>query len=142
DSHAQFWDMRAPSLEAQAVAVLSNPNEMGGDLEGLLKRLRDDPEYPAIFRSIFGTGPDLASVSQALAAFERTLVSGEAPYDRYLMGDVSALNDEQIRGKSLFFEKFRCAKCHSGANFTDEKLNVRCYPATTNIVAAPLLRFK
>lgn len=142
-THGQFWDMRAASLEDQAIQVLSNPSEMGGDLTGLIARLKADPEYPRSFRAVFGRDLDLAGVSSALAAYERTLSSGyDSPYDRYMRGDVAALTESQIRGKHLFFEKFKCVSCHSGPNFTDEQLKVRCYPATTNIVATPLLRFK
>jgi cytochrome c peroxidase len=141
-THGQFWDMRAGSLEAQALAVIANPLEMGGDLDGLVRRVEADPEYQRLFHDVFGRAPDLPGVSQALAAFERTLASGEAPYDRYIAGDLTALTAAQIRGRALFFEKFKCVSCHSGPNFSDEKLNVRCYPATTNLVAVPVLRFK
>jgi cytochrome c peroxidase len=141
-THRQFWDMRAESLEAQAVAVMSSATEMGGALDAAVTRLNADAAMKARFEKVFGRQASSTTLSRALAAYESSLSAGEAPYDRYVKGDLSALTAAQVRGKDLFFNQYKCARCHSGPNFSDEKLNVRCYPFTTNLVAAPLLRFK
>jgi len=139
---AQFWDMRAESLEAQAAAVLSNPKEMGNDIAGAIARLSADRSMNAAFHSEFGGGPTLDHIAAALAAYQRTLRAPAAPYDRFLQGDRHALSDSALRGKDLFFDKFKCASCHKGGNFSDEKLNVRCYPFVANLEAIPGPKFK
>lgn len=130
----QFWDMRADSLEHQVGLVLSAENEMGAvNLDEVAERIEAVPGYQESFKDVFGEKPTPKNLAMALAAFERTLHSGEAPYDRYVAGDVGALSADAIHGKDLFFKKFRCDSCHSGPNFADEKLRVRCYPSTSNI---------
>ncbi len=140
-SQEQFWDMRAKSLEDQVAMVITDEREMAsGSLAEVAEKLNGDPFYQKMFHESFGEPATSANISSALAAYERTLASGVAPYDRYMAGEVSALSDAQIRGKDLFFKKFRCDSCHHGPNFTDEHLRVRCYPATgavTDFVAPP-----
>jgi len=129
----QFWDGRASSLEDQALAVITAHGEMDGDLQVAIAKLRDDGDYPTLFARAFGSHKiDAARISQALAAFERTLRPGLSPYDRYVAGDTQALSAAQIRGMNLF-SKFQCIACHKGPNFTDETLRPRCYPATSNL---------
>lgn len=139
---AQFWDMRARSLEEQAEAVLKNPGEMGNDIAGAIRRLNADREMKEAFHAVFGEGPSLKNIAGALAAYERTLLSPPAPYDRFLAGDLQALGPSAQRGHGLFFGKFKCASCHQGVNFTDEKLNVRCYPFVADLDTVPGPRFK
>ncbi len=141
-THSQFWDMRAASLEAQALAVLSNVNEMGNDIEGAVKRLSADAKSIAEFNQVFGEKPNAENIVAALVAYEKTLRAPAAPYDRFIKGDLAALPTNAIRGKDLFFEKFKCAGCHKGENFSDEKLNVRCYPFVANLSAVAGPRFK
>jgi cytochrome c peroxidase len=123
-SRAQFWDGRAKSLEEQALGPMMNPVEMGHpDIKSVLARLEKDPSYVADFKQAFpeanGALTDV-TLSQAIASFERTVLSGNSPYDRYQAGDKSALNDSAKRGLELFNNKANCAACHSGFNFTDE----------------------
>lgn len=141
-THGQFWDMRADSLEQQVVQVMANPSEMGNDIEGALRRLNSDAHYAQAFRELFNQPATLDNLALAIAAYERTLKAPESPYDRYVHGDTSALSPEAVTGKNLFFNKFKCASCHKGENFSDEKLNVRCYPFVPNMEAAPSKKFK
>lgn len=139
---AQFWDMRASTLEEQIQHVMINPDEMGNDVDGALARVNKDAKYRAAFKTLFGEPANLKNLSVAIAAYERTLRAPEAPYDRYLKGDHKAISESAIAGRDLFFHKFKCASCHSGDNFSDEKLNVRCYPFVANLEAIPMKKFK
>jgi cytochrome c peroxidase len=113
-----FWDGRRGSLEEQAADPLVNPAEHGlGNYEELLARVRADAAYAAGFRAAFGAAPEsirLEHVVKALAAFQRTLVAGDSPFDRYRYGgDPSALSDAQVRGLGLFEGRARCTACHT-----------------------------
>lgn len=120
----QFWDGRATSLEDQIVGPLFNPIEMGIDEKILVERLRNDLVYPSLFREAFGSEINLDGVVKAIASFERTLVSGGSPFDRYEWnGEESALSDSGKRGLELFRGKARCSLCHIGVNFTDERFH-------------------
>ncbi len=141
-TRGQFWDMRVGSLEAQALAVLANVNEMGNDLEGAVKRLNADPRSLSNFSKVFNQKPNPENLVAALVAYEHTLRAPPAPYDRFVQGDLAALSEDAQRGKHLFFDKFKCAGCHKGENFSDEKLNVRCYPFVANLSAIAGPRFK
>ena len=111
---SQFWDGRAGSLEEQARMPLTNPDEMGNESnEQVIARLAAIPEYEKGFREAFGSAPSIDSFSKAIASFERSLVSGNSPLDRYLAGDVNALSDSARNGLMLFRSKARCGVCHS-----------------------------
>ena len=117
----QFWDGRSDTLESQAVGPLLNPNEMGINEELLIKRLKSDVEYQMLFQEVFDSAPTLENVSQAIAAFERTLLSETVPFDRYEWnGEKNALSASAKQGLVLFRGKARCSICHIGTNFTDE----------------------
>lgn len=118
-----FWDGRAASLEEQALGPLFNPIEMGMASPAQVEdRLRADPTYGPAFAAAFGdTDPRLDRAAQAIAAYERTLVSADSPYDRFVAGDPSALDDAQKRGLWLF-DSLGCAACHSGPNFSGASL--------------------
>uniref|UniRef100_A0A7C4QIU4 C-type cytochrome n=1 Tax=Schlesneria paludicola TaxID=360056 RepID=A0A7C4QIU4_9PLAN len=115
----QFWDGRARSLEEQALGPIQNPIEMKMTLEGVVERLNGIPGYKEQFQKVFGTDVTAEGIARAIAAFERTILSGNAPYDRFKAGDQSALSAEAQRGMKLFFGKARCSACHSGPNFSD-----------------------
>ncbi len=114
---SQFWDGRADSLEAQAVGPVGNPIEMGHSMTGVVERFSKIPAYVERFQKVFGTGVTEKGFAQAVAAFERTVLSGDAPYDRYQAGDKNALDDAQKRGLELF-EK-HCAMCHKPPLFSN-----------------------
>lgn len=118
-SLAQFWDGRAATLEEQAKGPIENPVEMGNTHRAVVDTLSAKPGYRAMFANAFGSeGLDIERVAMAIACFERTVLSGNSPYDRYKRGVKAALTDEQVRGMSLFFDKASCDHCHQGVNFT------------------------
>jgi len=109
-----FWDGRADSLEAQALEPLVNADEMGNTShDQVVRRLNAIPEYNRQFNAVFGSNIRIDLLSKAIAAYERTLASANAPYDRFLAGDRSALNDAAQRGLALFRGRARCSVCHS-----------------------------
>jgi cytochrome c peroxidase len=125
-STLQFWDGRAASLEEQAKGPIANPLEMTADKDGkaaheaAVGRLRAIAGYRQLFKKVFGTEQfDIDQVAKAIATYERTVFSGNAPYDRFKAGDKKALTAEQVRGMSVFFQKAACDSCHLGFNFTD-----------------------
>lgn len=109
-----FWDGRADSLEDQAKQPLINADEMGNEshLE-VVKRISAIPEYADQFQRVFGTAVTIADLAKAIAAYERTLVSGNSPFDRFLAGDRTALNETAQRGFNLFRGRARCTVCHN-----------------------------
>jgi len=116
----QFWDGRAATLEEQAKGPIANPIEMGYTHEACVACLRGIPGYRKLFKDVFGTEEfTIDHVAKAIATFERTVYSGNAPFDRYKAGDKKAMSAEQIRGMDVFFNKAKCDSCHFGVNFTD-----------------------
>jgi cytochrome c peroxidase len=109
-----FWDGRAASLEEQSTLPILNPIEMGQkDPKDVVAKLSAMPKFVEAFQQVFGRPVNWEDLGKALAAFERTRLSTEAPFDRYLHGDQKALNASQLRGWALFTGKARCASCHS-----------------------------
>jgi cytochrome c peroxidase len=118
-SMAQFWDGRAASLEQQAKGPMANPLEMGHTHEALVSRLQTISGYRVLFAKVYGTEDiNIDQVAKAIATFERTVLSGNSPYDRYKKGDKKAMTPQQVRGMSVFFDKAKCDSCHEGVNFT------------------------
>jgi cytochrome c peroxidase len=118
-SSVQFWDGRAASLEEQAKGPVTNPIEMGmGELEEAMNRVRDIPGYRPYFEKAFGTDEPMTvdNAARAVAAYERTLITPNSPYDRYVKGDKKALTAQQVRGMDTF-ASVGCNTCHSGAAF-------------------------
>lgn len=127
-----FWDGRSPSLEDQALHPFVNPVEMGlENHDPILDIVRSDPDYVKAFEEVFGkTGDEITitEVTRAIAAFERTKISGDSPFDRYyFQGDESALTDAQKRGFEIFVNEGRCVSCHlieqTQALFTDNRFH-------------------
>ncbi len=110
----QFWDGRAPSLEEQAKLPILNPIEMGQkDGSTVVAKIAAIQVYADEFKSVFGRPINYDDLGRAIAAFERTLISSEAPIDRFLRGDNTALTAEQRRGWTVFNGKGRCNGCHA-----------------------------
>ena len=111
----QFWDGRASSLEEQAKSPLVSPAEMGlKDFAAVEARVSAVAEYRRRFRQVFGNqGVTIDTISKAIAAFERTQLSGNSPFDRFTAGDKTAISDAQKRGWELFRGKAGCIECHS-----------------------------
>jgi cytochrome c peroxidase len=129
---SMFWDGRSPSLEDQSQHPFVNPVEMGlKDHQPILRIVRSDPAYVKAFEQVFGKKGDqvtMREVEQAIAAFERTKVSGNSPFDRYFYGgDDKALSEAQKRGFDLYVNKGRCVSCHvieqTQAVFTDNRFH-------------------
>ncbi|MDX9749473.1 MAG: cytochrome c peroxidase [Flavobacteriales bacterium] len=116
-----FWDGRVGSLEAQALRPVVDHVEMRNTWPVVEARLRAHPEYPALFEGAFGSpGIDSMRVVQAIAQFERTLLSFNSPFDRYqYLGDSTALTEAQRRGMDLFFGEAHCGDCHPAPFFHD-----------------------
>jgi cytochrome c peroxidase len=110
-----FWDGRTGRLEEQAKQPLLNLFEMGmGDDASVLSRLNAIPEYRKRFDQVFGKqGISIDSITKAIAAYERTLLSGNSAFDRFIAGDTTALTEAQKRGWKLFKGKAKCIECHS-----------------------------
>ncbi len=123
----QFWDGRAATLEDQAKGPMVNPVEMGmGTLDVAIGRLQQIPGYQTQFAAAFpGESKPVTAdnVAKAIAAFERTLITPNSPYDRYVKGDKAALSEQQVRGMDSF-AALGCTACHSGANFSGPTLPV------------------
>lgn len=115
----QFWDGRAGSLEEQALGPIANPIEMNLPIEEAVKRLAAIEGYAQQFQKVFGEPVNAENLAKAIAAFERTVLSGNAPYDRFKAGQADALSEQAQAGMKLFFGKANCSGCHVGANFTD-----------------------
>lgn len=127
-----FWDGRSPDLEDQALHPFINPVEMGlKDHQPILYLVRSDPEYKEAFKKVFGKSEDeitMKEVTQAIAAFERTKISGDSSFDRwYFGGEKDALTPQQQRGFEIFVNEGRCVSCHvieqTQALFTDNRFH-------------------
>jgi cytochrome c peroxidase len=119
----QFWDGRATSLEEQALGPIHNPVEMGETLENVVRKLNAVDGYRVQFTDIFGTDATTDGIARAIAAFERTVLSGPSPFDRYMEGDKTAIPASAIRGLRVFNGKARCRTCHTGPMFSDQSFH-------------------
>lgn len=120
-----FWDGRAATLEAQVVGPIENPVEMDLPLPVAIERLRKSARYDAWFKQIYGRSADTTALADALAAFVRTLETGDSPFDRWMNGDANAMSQSAVRGRQIFLNKGKCFDCHFGPDFTgDEFRNI------------------
>lgn len=119
-----MWDGRADSLESQAVLPITTQHEMNYDLAELTSRLQHVKAYSPLFLNAFGDEAITQQrISQALASFQRTLVSTQAPFDNWVEGLENALSDSAKRGFQLFNDKANCIACHSSWRFTDDSFH-------------------
>ena len=117
-----FWVGAAKSLEVQAPSAAKGAVSGNGEADMMEARLAFIPEYRARFREVFGDRwPKLSNAWKAIAAFERSLVQRDTPFDRYMQGDQDALDEQQLRGLELFQGKANCIECHNGALFSDQR---------------------
>lgn len=118
-SLAQFWDGRAATLEDQAKGPIANSVEMGNTHEAMTASLSRIQGYRPLFKKAFDSEEiTIDRVAQSIATFERTVLSGNSPYDRYKAGNLKAMTPAQVRGMKVFFDKAKCDSCHEGINFT------------------------
>jgi cytochrome c peroxidase len=123
-SPLQFWDGRAPSLEEQAKGPIQNPIEMGNTHEVMIQTLSSLTGYIEEFKDVFGTTPiTVDQVAKAIAAYERTIVTTDSPFDRYVSGDRSALTKLEAQGLEIFNGKGHCSSCHWGSYFSDGRFH-------------------
>lgn len=121
---SMFFDGRVKTLEEQASKPLLNHREMSLDPEEAAARVRSDPFYARQFAEAFpGEEIDFELIAKAIASFERTLVSYDSDFDRYLLGDEGAMSAAAKRGLELFRSKARCVQCHHGPLLTDHELH-------------------
>ena len=119
-----FWDGRAATLEEQAIAPIEDEKEMHADPKTVIARLSEQPAYKKEFATVFGDDAiTMERIAQAIATFERTIVSRPSTFDHFLRGERDALSDSAIRGLHLFRNEARCVNCHMGPLFTDEKFH-------------------
>lgn len=119
-----FWDGRAKSLEEQAKGPIQSPVEMALPLSEAVERLKKLEGYRKAFARAFPKeGLTAETILKALGTYERTLVSGEAPFDRWIKGEEQALSASAKRGFTLFTGKARCVLCHTGWRFTDDQFH-------------------
>src|SRR5713101_2308012 len=116
-----MWDGRLANLEEQALGPIQSPGEMNMPIEQLMERLATIAEYQPLFAAAFpGAGLSPKSLAAAIATYERTVVSEEAPFDLWIEGNEQAISDEAKRGFVLFNTKAQCSSCHEGWNFTND----------------------
>jgi parallel beta-helix repeat protein len=128
-NHLQFWDGRAKDLEEQAGKPITDANEMAEDPENLVKELKNIPEYVQLFDKAFkganGSALTFDNVTNAVAAFERTLTANNSPFDKYVKGDRNALTPAQVRGFNLFRSgRSRCFECHGLPTFANRDFKI------------------
>ncbi len=112
---AQFWDGRAANLKAQAGGPIANPGEMAFTHTLAVQVLKSIPQYVTEFKQVFGSETiTIDQVTEAIAEFEKTLVTPHSPFDQWLLGDKNALNAEQLAGYTLF-KNSGCVACHNGS---------------------------
>jgi cytochrome c peroxidase len=116
----QFWDGRAMSLEDQARGPVQNPIEMANTWDNVVAYLQSDVIYQRMFKQAFGGHVTEDNSVKAIAAYERTVVTWDSPYDRYLAGDIEAMSADQVAGMDLFFGKAQCANCHKAPLFFED----------------------
>jgi cytochrome c peroxidase len=126
-----FWDGRASTLEEQAGGPIESTVEMNLPLAKAVTRLKAVPTYQKWFNTVFGEqGITADNIKKSIATFERTVVTGQAPFDNWVEGQDSALTEKEKLGFTLFTGKAQCANCHTGWNFTDNKFHNIGLPGT------------
>jgi cytochrome c peroxidase len=112
---AQFWDGRAPSLEAQIEGPVNHPLEMASNWMQVLSKLGRDTDFTRDFRRIYAEGMTVTTIKDAIATFERSLVTPDSRFDRFLRGDAQAVTEDEKAGYALF-QSYGCSSCHQGVN--------------------------
>jgi cytochrome c peroxidase len=129
-SPLQFWDGRSPSLEDQAKGPIQNPIEMGNTHQAMIQTVDKISGYVEEFKAVFGEGPiTVQQVADAIAAFERTVVTTDSRFDRYARGDHQALTRLEKQGLEIFNGKGHCTACHWGPYFSDGRFHNLGVPA-------------
>lgn len=117
-----LFDRGVPTLEMQVLVPVQEHKEFDFDLKLIAERLKKDTNYVALSYKAYERAPSPFVITRAIASYERTLISGDSPYDKYINGNKELLNDSEKRGMNIFFNKLNCSQCHSGFNFTNLSL--------------------
>jgi cytochrome c peroxidase len=112
----QFWDGRSKTLQSQAIHPIIDPIEMGNTKDNLLNTLKKDKEYQKKFKAIYKDGITIANITNAIAEYEKALITPNSRFDKYLNGDTNAITKEELEGFEIFNKK-GCISCHNGINF-------------------------
>jgi cytochrome c peroxidase len=116
----QMWDGRAPTLEAQAKGPIQASGEMNQKADELIEELGAIEEYRERFSKVFGdSGITFDNIANAIATFERSVISTNSAYDKYMQGDERTMSPAAVNGMKLFFGKAKCSICHNGPALTD-----------------------
>jgi len=136
-----FWDGRAPSLEAQSLIPIEASDEMNLKMVDAIARLQPIGFYQGMFAEAFPEAPHVTerNVARAIAAFERTIVSGTTPFDRWIEGEEDALAPAAKRGFALFAGKANCIQCHVGWRLTDDGFHDTGLPNTDDPGRGPII---
>lgn len=130
DRNFYFWDGRAESLEEQALGPIENPKEMDLPLSLAIRRLQENETYRQAFYTVYGKAPSRELLASAIAAYERTLETGNSAFDKYMQEtDTTLFTESAKRGLNLFNTKAKCFDCHFGVDFTgnDQFKNIGLY---------------
>ena len=122
-SHAPFWDGRTGSLEEQALKPIEDPVEMAFNVDELVVRLQASDDYQREFAKAFDQQVTARGIAQALASYQRSLLPRDTDFERFMQGERTALNAEQIHGLHLFRTKGRCMHCHNGPALSDDQFH-------------------
>ena len=141
-NHLQYWDGRAADLEEQARSPIETPEEMDQDPVQLIEELKSIPAYEASFQQVFpDRGITFDTIVEAIASFERTIITTDSPFDRYAAGDESALTPSQRSGLNIFRSlKTRCFECHNFPTFNNPDFKVIGVPPHPDLEAPDLGR--
>jgi cytochrome c peroxidase len=123
-----FWDGRAKSLEEQALFPVMSSFEMNLNLDYMEEKIRQVPEYRSLFFEVFRGDISKVNIAKALATFQRSLISVNAPIDSYLLGNQNALSEDAKKGYELFIGKGGCVKCHHGKALLDNRFHALGVP--------------
>jgi len=119
----QFWDGRMTTLEQQALQPIETENELANTIDAVLKTLNESPEYRTAFAAAFTDGITKENLAKAIASFERIIITGESPIDRFVTARESVLTKAQRQGLWLYESKGGCWQCHAGQNYSDEEFH-------------------
>lgn len=119
--HTLMFDGQVPSLEMQVLVPLKDSNEMGNDMKVLIQKMKDIPYYQQQAKKIFDRDFDAYVLTRSIAAYERTLLSFQTPFDDFFAGNKSAISESAARGWKLFSKKLYCTECHAPPHFTSFK---------------------
>jgi cytochrome c peroxidase len=133
------WDGRATSTKEQALGPIGSPFEMNIVLDLLVEKLRSVPIYSEAFQKAYAGDVTADRIAEALAAFEGLLISGPAPFDRYLDGDEEALSQRAKKGMEIFWGKGRCVECHQGPQFGGNRFASLGMEPNPDLVKYPLM---